>query len=310
MRSSERRASESPLVALVALAIAAAIIGFSRPKLAGDFERVKLTSDVYALPSPDQAVVASLGWRAAMADILYAHVLVSYGLHIQEKRRFEFVGNYLDTINALDPKFAAPYRYADTLLTLGSVAPRLDDYRKARQILERGMAELPYDTALWNTAGQFMAYLAPVQLPDPKEKQEWKLEGARRLARACELVGKNENIPFHCITAAGIFSRAGEREATAQFLEKVLAVVDDPEIRALALGYLAKSVGERERDEIQWRLDRFVGVWGDDLPFASKDVFLIVGPPFNVAACAGLPARLEPGCAASWQSWGERQRTR
>lgn len=310
MRSSERRAPESPLLALALLALAATLIGLVRPKLAADFARVKLTTDVYALPSPDQAIVASLGWRAAMADLLYAHVLVSYGLHIQEKRRFEFVGNYLDTINALDPKFAAPYRYADTLLTLGSVKPREEDYRKARQILERGMDELPFDTALWNTAGQFMAYLAPSQLSDPKEGQEWKLAGARRLARACELVGKNENIPFHCITAAGIFSRAGEREATAQFLEKVLAVVDDPEIRALALGYLAKSVGERERDELQWRLDRFVGVWGNDLPFASKDLLLIVGPPFDPAACAGLPARLEPGCAASWRTWGERLRTR
>ena len=208
-RPASRQAGQFVALA-VALAAVVTIAG-TRPRLADHFHRASVGSDVYALPNPEQTVVASLGWRSALADLIYAHVLVSSGLHIHEKRRFEFAGNYLDTINELDPKFRAPYHYADTLLTLSTVAPRVEDYVKARQILERGMDELPLDGELWSAAGQFMAYLAPSQLKDEEQKKEWRLAGARRLARACELVGKNENIPYHCITAAGIFTRAGQR---------------------------------------------------------------------------------------------------
>lgn len=309
MKSSER-GDPGRLAALVSIVLAAIAVGAVRPQLAGQFHGVRLESDVYALPSPEQTIVASLGWRSALADLLYAHVLVSSGLHLQEKRRFEFVGNYLDTVNALDPKFRSPYRFADTLLTLSAVKPRHEDFLKAREIVERGMDELPFDGELWMIGGQFMAYLAPSQLEDEKEREEWRLAGARRLAKACELVGTKSTMPYHCITAAGLFTRAGEQEATARFLERVLAVVDDPEVRQLALGYLAKTVGERERDRAQWRSDRFVGVWGRDLPFASKDMLLIVGPPFDAVACAGRSAKQSFECAATWLSWAERMQIR
>jgi hypothetical protein len=293
-------------LAALAIVVAIVLVALTRPSLVAHFHETRLGSDVYPLPSPDQTVVLSLGYRAALADALYAHVLVSYGLHFQEKKRFEFVGNYLDTINALDPKFRAPYRFADTLLTLGPKKARPADYLKAREILERGMNEFPYDGELWNGAGQFIAYLAPAAFEDPKQKQEWKLEGARRLARACELIGSNENLPFHCVTAAGILSRAGEREATIQFLERVVAVSDNEEIRSLALGYLGKVMGAREKEEVEWRVNRFTHEWARDLSFTKLETQLIVGPATDLSRCAGGVEPNATECAASWQAWGGR----
>ncbi len=300
MRSSEAR---STAVAFAVLGISVLAIATIRPGLAQRFHGLSTRTDVYALPAPEQTIVASLGWRSAVADLIFAHVLVSYGLHFQERRRFEFVGNYLDTINALDPKFRAPYAYADTLLTLGPEAPRWQDHEKAREILERGMRERPDDGALWSTAGQFMAYLAPARTQDPKVKEEWRLAGARRLARACELVGSNDNLPYHCITAATIFSKAGEREATRRFLERVLAVTDDEQIRQMALSYLERTLGEEQRAEVARRVQAFRAAWEKDLVFVSKDSLLIVGPDFDPAQCSG---RIDgEACATSWRDWGE-----
>lgn len=298
-------ARAAQLLAMLIIALAPVVVGATRSRLAARFHQTKVTSDVYALPSPEQTVAVSLGFRSALADLLFANVLVSYGIHIQEKRRFEFVGNYLETVNELDPKFRAPYRYADTLLTLGAVNPRPEDYVRARKILERGMAERPFDAELWLQAGQFMAYLAPSTFSDEAQKQEWRLEGARRLARACELVGQNESLPYHCITAASLLSKAGEREATIQFLERVLTVVDNEEVRALASGYLQRTADERERDRVQRRLEKFAGVWQSDLSYLSKDALLTVGPPLDVPRCAGRASAPRSGCAATWRSWGE-----
>jgi hypothetical protein len=268
---------------------------------------VRDKTDVYTLPSPEQVVVASLGYRSALADLLFAHVLVWHGIHFQEKRRLEHAADYLDTVTALDPTFREPYYYGDTLIAMQPVKPRHEDYVRARRLLERGLAARPGDTELWLSAGQFLAYMAAPWLDDPKERDEWRLAGARILARACELVGENENIPYNCITAAGLFDRAGEREANIQFLERVLAVSDDETIRDRALGYLEHALGERSLEARRFRSDSLRRAWKEDLPFVSLTTELLLGPPTNPAACAGL-GHERAECASSWAAWRARER--
>jgi hypothetical protein len=293
------------LLPLLCLALAFVGVASTRAGLAASFHRSKALNDVYVLPPPEQTVVMSLGHRSALADLIYGHVRVAYGLHFQEKRLFEFVGSYLDTINSLDPTFREPYRFADTFLTLQPKKPPLEHYRKAREILIRGMRELPYDQELWLTAGQYMAYLAPPHFPDPKEKEEIRMDGARRLARACELIGPNQNVPYHCITAAGIFSRAGDTEATLRFLERFLAVVTDPDARQLAFGYLQKVVGEREHERIAERERKLEALMQQDFGFVSRDALLVLGPPFDPATCAGSYGAEKAGCASSYRDFGD-----
>jgi hypothetical protein len=278
-----------------------------RSALLSRFAAVRDSSDSYGLPSPDQVVVASLGYRAALADLLFAHVLVWHGIHFQEKRRLEFAADYLDTVAALDPTFRDTYYYGDTLITMQPVKPRHEDYVRARRLLEKGLVARPGDTELWLSTGQFLAYVAAPWLPDPAEQAEWKLAGARILARACELVGANENIPYNCIGAAGLFSKAGERAANVEFLERVLAVQDDETIRANALARLQRALGEGVQDEIRERTDRLRNAWRVDLPFVTLNTELLLGPPFDAAACAGL-AKPRPECATSWAAWSALER--
>jgi hypothetical protein len=290
------------VVLLLVAALAVLGINETRKNVAGRFSELRETSDAYALPSPEQVVVLSLGYRSALADLIFSHVLVWHGVNFSEKRRLEFAADYLDTVATLDPTFRETYYFGDTLIAMQPVKPRREDYVRARRLLERGLEARPGDQELWLNAGQFIAYVAAPWLEDPKEQEEWKLAGARVLARACELVGSNENIPFHCITAARLFTRAGEREATIQFLERVLAVSDDEEIREMALGYLEHAIGERERERIQARAERLRTAWKKDLPFVSLTKELVLGPPSDPAACAGL-GHDEAACATTWRNW-------
>lgn len=274
-------------------------------RLSARFTRLRNTTDVYALPSPDRVVLLSLGYRAALADYLFGHVLVHYGIHFQEKRRFEFVGEYLDTIVALDPKYLDAYRYADTLLTLSPQPPRPEDYRKARELLERGMEQFPRDGDLWLTAGQFMAYLAPGRFPDQATKREWRLAGAKRLAHACELVGDDANLPHHCITAAGLLSREGERDAMIQFLERVMVVNDDPEILEIAQRALERYQVDGARLAVARRTETLDQLRRQHYPGVDKDLMLVLAPPFNAAVCAGVPAPATQACATSWSRWAQ-----
>lgn len=304
-RTPARKASRRGVAARVLLLAGLAVgVHELRAGLASQFQKLKLVSDVYALPKPEQAVVASLGYRSALADVLYAHVLVSSGIHLQERRRFEFVGHYLETINELDPKFRDPYRFADTLLTLQGKPPSLDEYRKARQILERGLRELPYDGQLWVTAGQYVGYLAVGRLESEEEKQEWRLTGARWLSRACELVGDARNLPFHCITAAGLLSRAGKQAASVEFMKRVLAVNDDPEVRQIALRFLGATLDKEARANASRRDELFSELARSDAPFLDKELLLLLGPRVSPLACAGPELGSQEGCWSSFEAWG------
>src|SRR5690349_3050991 len=114
--------------ALVVLSIAA--VAYARPRAVASTRRAGVASDVFALPPPDVLTAISLGYRSALADMLYTSTVISYGIHHEEHRRFEFVGQYLDSIVTLDPHFCQTCRYADMFLIYQPVgSPTPDDVR-------------------------------------------------------------------------------------------------------------------------------------------------------------------------------------
>ena len=219
------------------------------PRLLRGHARVKETSDVYVLPPPDDVVRLSLGYRAALADYLWAHVLVESGLHTFAKRRFEYLTVYLDTINVLDPQFRDPYLMADALITFQAAETPLHEVRKARQIMERGVAARPLDGELWLVLGQFVSYIAPGSyLTDEEEIKRWRQEGAMYLARAAELGGDDSKISWQAIGGVGILHRAGERDAAIRFLKRTMAVTEDEELKQQLGRQLNALLGEEQAD--------------------------------------------------------------
>lgn len=297
------KSNKSDWLCVLCAVAAMGLIALQRGPLASAYGGTKAARDVYALAPPDQVVVGSLGYRAAVADLIFAHVVVSAGLHLQEKRLFEFAAQYIETINALDPKFRDGYRFADAIITLQTVPVPREMYYQARAILERGTRELPYDQELWSAAGQFLAYLAPAALASDAERETWRQEGARFLARACELIGSNENVPYQCFTAATLFSQGGNLAASRAFLEKMRLVVDDPALRALIDQKLTKVAGDEARQATLERARRFERLWQEDLPFVPRTAMAALGPRFDPFACARGAATSKPAphCATSFR---------
>jgi hypothetical protein len=121
------------------------------------------------------------------------------------------------------------------------------------------------------------------------------------LAHACELVGDNENLPYHCITAAGLFDKAGDRESMIRFLERMVAVIDDPEIQNMALAYLDRYRSEQEKERLMLRHQALEAKWKSDLPAIGRTKSLVIGPGFDEASCSGIDST----CTTSWRAFGE-----
>lgn len=272
--------------------------------------RLAEESEVYLLPPPEQLQLASLGHRAALADVLWAKVLVTQGLRLEQRRRFETVGAYLDAIIELDPKFREPYRLSDTLLTFQAVEVPTSEVYKARKVLERAVQELPNDAELWLQLGQFVAFIAaPSYLKDPAEQDRWRVEGAHYLARAAELGASDPNIQWQALGGVGILRRSGEREAAIAFLERTLATTQDDELKEKLRAQLKAYQDERLVERWETRKKAFSAVWRESYPGRSQDFVLMIGPPQRPDVCAGGAGSThhdEAVCAPDWAAWAQR----
>jgi hypothetical protein len=299
---------KTALAGLVVLS-AAGVVTLAQSYTRQAFAKLKVEDDTYPLPPAEQVKVATLGYNAAVADFIYAHVLVSYGLHFEEKRRFEYVARYLDTIVSLDPTFVQTYLYADTLITVQPKLPSDQDYDEARALLLRGTRELPTDQRVWLAAGQFIGYLAPPRFSDVAKRKAWQLEGAQLLSQACELASNDRSIPYHCLAAATTLNKTGQREALITMLARTLAVNDDPELRRDALATMQAWVGEQEREKVQARIAAFDQVKAERFPFLNVDAVLTWASPW-APACAlqGMGNGSGAECATNWADWASAYR--
>lgn len=306
---SVRRTNQLGALLLAALVGGAIVLVSSvRRTLFDTQKKVKNQHDVYFLPPPDQVVVMSMGYRAALADVLWAHVLVSQGLHTFERRRFENLTRLYDAINELAPTWRSPYLLADALITFQAAQTPIEEIVKAREILERGTQHRPYDGEIWLNLGQFVSFVAPasyIEDHDPAMAQRWRREGVAYLARAAELGAGNPDISWQALGGANILLRSGERDAAIRFLKRTYAVTDDEELKANILQRLERLLAERDLERYRRREEAFQKRYRTALPFLTRDQALVIGPPPQPGRCAGGDADA-PRCATTWRQWSER----
>lgn len=308
--ASPSKPAADALITVVLVLAAIAAVASVRGKLATIEARAKETSDVYVLPPPEDVVTLSLGYRAALADYLWSHVLVSQGLHTMERRRFDNLTRLLDTINALDPQFRDPYLHTDALVTFQTEETPHHEILKAREIMERGVKNRPLDGELWLVLGQFVGFIAPSSyLTDPQEIASWRDAGAHYLARAAELGGDDASISWSALGGAGILGRSGNRDAQIRFYQRTLAVTDDEELKEKARSFLAKLLGEEQAEAQKRRGLEFEAMRRGELPTVRKTMMLLLGPPRDPAWCAGTAHATELACSHTWKEWVERRAT-
>lgn len=286
-----KRAGE--VLALALLALSATGLAFIQPRVARELASVRMSDDVVALPPPAQLRVMTFGYRHAVADLIWAKMLVEHGLHWQEKRKFAALSSYIDGIIALEPDHPVLYQFVDTLIVFQPGTATPDDARLARRYLERGMQERPYDRDVWLHYGQYLAYLAPSFLADKDEIDRWRSDGASALMRAVELGADADR----SLAASTILTKAGQRNATIQHLRRAYALTDEPETRRQILLKLEALQGGTDAEATVSRVEH---EWHTRYPFLSRGTALLIGPHRSPEACAGPHHEAKRGCPRDW----------
>ncbi len=303
MSAAERRAPRfavrDALVAALLFVGCASGVAWLQPSLAARTARIKAREDVYVFPPPRELRAATLGYVAAATDLLWAKLLVEYGIHWSEHRPFPDLDRYLDALLALDPTYKPFYEYVDTFLVFRPVHGTEDDARAARAYLEAGIAALPYDPDVWVHYGQFVGFLALTWLESENERNLWREDGAIALGRAAEL---GADVDKTLVASSVLSRRFGERELAVQFLERAYALTEDETVRRQIILKLQALHAGQEQDRAQHAVEAVEARWRREMPFVSRGEFLLLGPSTDPLTCAGPSARSRPECAMSWEA--------
>jgi hypothetical protein len=242
------------LAGFVALAFAGAVSIALQARLATRVALARETGDVSLLPAPERAPLVALGFDSAFGDLVWARLLVDYGTHLQERRRFPGVRVAIDTLLTLDPASSRVFRFVDTLVLFQAKKGTADDARYVRGVLETGLDARPGDPTRWVSYAQYLAHLGPSFLTDDAEIREWELRAGEAYTRALELGAAVDDTR----AAVTIFDRAGAGAAQRAYLERAYALATDDEkpileARLRKLDAASATERIRQHDESQER---------------------------------------------------------
>lgn len=289
----------STLGAVLLLVTSGLGVARTQPRLAAKVHAVKESEEVYTLPPPAELHVSTLGWDAAAVDLIWAQLLVTNGQHWSEHREFRDIPKYVDAILELEPTYALMYKFVGSMLAYRPLQGTADDVRKARAYLERGTRERPYDAALWREYGTFVAFIAPSFLPDEADREAFRKDGAAAMGHAVELGAE----PNNALSAANVLTRAGATDAAIRYLERAYALTPSTsEVHELIGQKLAALQANAMRDAADATLSELHERWQKELPFVTRDRYLLLGPKVDVEGCSGPGSADSRACARDWVS--------
>lgn len=243
--------------------------------------------DVQYIPAPSSLPLLSIGYRKALADLLWVATLVYFGDQIVHKGRMKYLGARTDAILALDPKFRDVYEWIGVVSVYNTGAITLSDIETSNRYLERGIRVFPRDGKLLYLLAFNYAIEMPPLVDDAAQKLRWRQKAAGLFERAAHLPGAPSDAPA---MAAEMTKRSFDRTVLIARLRSLLAATTDDRVRDNLLMRLAEVTSEAEADAADRDRREFQAAWRRDYTYLPGGLFVFVGPKL---ARDGGPAQLE-----------------
>lgn len=205
--------------------------------------QAKQFDDVYYYPPAEWLPALSLGYRAALADLLWCRSLVYFGEGVSRRVAVRHVFDYTDALLALDPDFRAPYRWVTTAISFRPAGLDVDEALRAARYVERGVERWPEDGQLRWELGAYLRFDVAPLVPDPARKQAVLERAAPHLAAAARL---GAGPAWLALTSSSLLERLGQTQQALKHLEEMHALVGDDQVRAeiaARIAALRASVG-------------------------------------------------------------------
>lgn len=212
-----------------ALATGAAATQVREP-VAAQRSRMPDDADVLYVPEATHLRPMSLGYREALADLLWVRALVFSGASLGNTN-VAAVQRYADAVAGLAPRFSRVYRWGGvTAIYGGSARVTREGVDISIEIYRAGLVQFPEDHKLLYGLGMLLTHQVS-STPGYREEERAaaKAEGVRLIRRAAAFGAD----PLVRQYAATLVSDNAESALARQFLEAELAQAEDTDYRRM-----------------------------------------------------------------------------
>ena len=207
--------------------------------------RERLEEKLIYIPETSYLKTASLGFRAVLADVLWARSVVYFGGHYLTDKDYHWLYNILDATTTLDPKNILAYRFGGTLLALEG-----DDVEKSIMLLKKGIRDNPdADWRLYFQLGfNHFFYL-----------NEYST-AAEYLERASKMQGHPAFLPR---LAARMYAKSGKTDMALEFLRETYSQYDDEKVKKAIAGRINTLMAIKGASHLEKIAEEYKRTYGE-----------------------------------------------
>lgn len=261
------------LGALGCLALAAGVY-VTRSEAFDRHQAAEAYEDVYYLPGAAVLPVLSLGYRQALADILWCRTLVYFGEELLQRSEIKYVFEYTDAILALDPDFRAAYPWIAMAAIYRPADVSVETGLRAAEYMKRAVDRWPDDGDLqWEYGSLLRFELAPL-VTDPVQKRALLERAAPHLETAASL---GAGPSWLAINSVDLLNKLGRTEQAIRHMQEMHAIVPDGPVKEELAQRLGALRAHAFVEEMRAAGDAFEKARTRDYPYLTPGLFLILG---------------------------------
>lgn len=258
---------------ILGLVLSIGIVALSHRALLDARSDAQEGAEAVYVPTPAALGPMSLGYKEALADLLWMRALIFTGSHLGG-HNVHAIERYVDAIASLSPRFHQAYTWGGVAtIYAGSSEVTRTMVDGAIAIYERGLEQYPESHRLLFPLG--MLLLHQVQSTPgyaAEERAALAQRGAEHIRRAAAY-GADPLVRQYAATL--IRDHAGD-ELARQFLESQLATAEDEGYRRLLRKKLAELGGIQDIAALERVREAFTDEWQRHMPYASDALYAVI----------------------------------
>jgi tetratricopeptide (TPR) repeat protein len=265
----------APLLLLLALGA-----DHFRQDAQGHFRATQKYEDVYYLPPPKYLVPASLGYREALANLIWSKALIYFGEELRRNRNVNNLYRYTDAMLALDPYFKRVYRWVGSAAIYRTGVVKDEDTLKAIEYLEDGVRMFPDDGELaWDLGATYAFELVP--LLDDLDARERARQKGHEFLRLAALRGAGPG--WLVLATASNLDGLGKTEQAIRHLSEVYATTHDPALKSQIEARIARLRSTAYAEALRRTNEEVEAERLRDFAYVGRDLYMLLGrrPPFD-----------------------------
>jgi tetratricopeptide (TPR) repeat protein len=207
--------------------------------------REQLKEKLIYIPEAQFIKTASLGFHAALADIMWARAVVYFGHHYLTDKDYKWLYRLLDATTSLDPKNILAYRFGGTMLALGE-----GDVGKSIELLKKGIRNNPdEDWRLYFLLGfNYFFY------------QEDYASAAEYLEKASRMPGHPEYLPR---LTARLYAKAEKIDTALKFLIETYRHYEDESVKETVKRRIEILAAKKYAASLRHVIERYKEIYGE-----------------------------------------------